>query len=59
MISLTDEELEELFWTVGEHRRICRDQSKNGNVYMKNKLDITEAIMIKLKKYKEIKGEKK
>lgn len=59
MISLTDEELEELLWTVGEHRRICRDQSKNGDVYMKNKLGITEGIIIKLNKYKEIKDEKK
>lgn len=43
---LTNEEFEELIQALGEHRRICRDQSTSEEG--KRRLDVTERLHYKL-----------
>lgn len=43
---LTEKEFEELICTLGEHRRICRDQANDST--SKERLNLTESLIHKL-----------
>jgi hypothetical protein len=44
-LNLTPEEYHELMWSLGEHRRILRDQSSN--IYSRHLLHVTQNLMDK------------
>jgi len=45
-LCFTPEEHKELLWTLGEHRRILRDQSSN--IYSRHLYNVTENLIQKL-----------
>ena len=45
-LEFTDEEYHELMWTLGEHRRILRDQSSNN--HSRHLYNVTQSLITKL-----------